>query len=32
VLGPQYDIRKFHDAMLLGGAVPLELLDQMPTV
>ena len=32
VLGPQYDIRKFHDAMLLGGAVPLELLDHMPTV
>ena len=32
LLGPQYDIRKFHDAMLLGGAVPLDLLDQMPTV
>lgn len=26
-LGAKFDIRKFHDAMLLGGAVPLELLD-----
>ena len=26
VLGPKYDIRKFHDAMLLPGAVPLEFL------
>lgn len=24
-----YDIRKFHDAMLLPGAVPLELLEQV---
>ena len=23
-LGAKYDIRKFHDAMLLPGAVPLE--------
>jgi uncharacterized protein (DUF885 family) len=29
VLGAKYDIRKFHDAMLLPGAVPLELLEQM---
>ncbi len=26
-LGAKFDIRKFHDAMLLGGAVPLDLLD-----
>jgi uncharacterized protein (DUF885 family) len=26
VLGAKYDIRKFHDAVLLPGAVPLELL------
>jgi uncharacterized protein (DUF885 family) len=26
-LGAKFDIRKFHDAMLLAGAVPLELLD-----
>jgi uncharacterized protein (DUF885 family) len=26
-LGAKFDIRKFHDAMLLGGAVPLKLLD-----
>jgi uncharacterized protein (DUF885 family) len=24
-----YDIRKFHDAMLLPGALPLELLEQV---
>jgi uncharacterized protein (DUF885 family) len=24
----KFDIRKFHDAMLLPGAVPLELLEQ----
>jgi len=29
VLGAQYDIRKFHDAMLLPGAVPLELLEHI---
>jgi uncharacterized protein (DUF885 family) len=29
VLGAKYDIRKFHDAMLLPGAVPLQLLEQM---
>lgn len=28
-LGSRFDIRKFHDAMLLPGAVPLELLDQL---
>jgi len=26
-LGAKFDIRKFHDAMLLSGAVPLALLD-----
>jgi uncharacterized protein (DUF885 family) len=29
LLGAKYDIRKFHDAMLLPGAVPLELLDHL---
>jgi uncharacterized protein (DUF885 family) len=29
VLGAKYDIRKFHDAMLLPGAVPLELLEHI---
>jgi uncharacterized protein (DUF885 family) len=28
-LGAKYDIRKFHDAVLLPGAVPLELLDHI---
>jgi uncharacterized protein (DUF885 family) len=28
VQGDRYDIRKFHDAMLLPGAMPLELLEQ----
>jgi uncharacterized protein (DUF885 family) len=28
-LGGKYDIRKFHDAMLLPGAVPLELLERI---
>lgn len=27
--GARYDIRRFHDAMLLEGAMPLELLDQV---
>jgi uncharacterized protein (DUF885 family) len=26
-LGPQFDIRKFHDEMLNGGVLPLDLLD-----
>jgi uncharacterized protein (DUF885 family) len=29
VLGAKYDIRKFHDAMLLPGAMPLELLENI---
>jgi uncharacterized protein (DUF885 family) len=29
VLGEKYDIRKFHDAMLLPGAMPLELLEHI---
>jgi uncharacterized protein (DUF885 family) len=29
VLGAKYDVRKFHDAMLLPGAVPLELLERI---
>ncbi len=28
-LGANYDIRKFHNAMLLPGAVPLELLERI---
>jgi uncharacterized protein (DUF885 family) len=28
-LGTKYDIRKFHDAMLLPGAMPLELLEHI---
>jgi uncharacterized protein (DUF885 family) len=28
-LNAKYDIRKFHDAMLLPGAVPLELLEHL---
>jgi uncharacterized protein (DUF885 family) len=28
-LGAKYDIRKFHDAMLLPGAMPLELLERI---
>jgi uncharacterized protein (DUF885 family) len=30
-LGSKYDIRAFHDAMLLPGAVPLELLERIYT-
>ena len=29
VFGTKFDIRKFHDAMLLPGAVPLELLEHV---
>jgi uncharacterized protein (DUF885 family) len=28
-LGDKFDIRSFHDAMLVGGAVPLAMLDAM---
>ena len=27
-LGPKFDVRDFHDAVLRNGALPLELLDQ----
>jgi uncharacterized protein (DUF885 family) len=27
-LGAKFDIRKFHDEMLDGGALPLDLLDE----
>jgi uncharacterized protein (DUF885 family) len=30
-LGTKFDIRRFHDAMLLPGAVPLELLERVYT-
>ena len=26
-LGPRFDIRKFHDEMLDGGTLPLDLLE-----
>jgi uncharacterized protein (DUF885 family) len=26
-LGPKFDIRNFHDEMLNGGVLPLDLLD-----
>jgi len=26
-LGPKFDIRKFHDAMIDGGTLPLDMLD-----
>lgn len=29
LMGSKFDIRKFHDAVLLPGAVPLEMLDRM---
>jgi len=28
-LGAKFDIRKFHDAMLLAGAVPLSLMPEL---
>jgi len=28
-LGDRFDIKSFHDAMLIGGAVPLAMIDQM---
>ena len=28
-LGPNFDIKKFHDAVLTHGAMPLELLDRV---
>ena len=28
-LGAKFDIRGFHDAMLIGGAVPLAMIDAM---
>jgi uncharacterized protein (DUF885 family) len=31
VFGAKYDIRKFHDAMLLPGGVPLQLLEHVYT-
>jgi uncharacterized protein (DUF885 family) len=30
-LGPKFDIRTFHDEMLSGGTLPLDLLDQRTT-
>ncbi len=30
-LGPRYDIRSFHDEVLNGGALPLDVLDQRVT-
>jgi uncharacterized protein (DUF885 family) len=29
ILGTKYAIRKFHDAKLLPGALPLELLERI---
>ncbi|MES1200164.1 MAG: DUF885 domain-containing protein [Pseudomonadota bacterium] len=31
-LGPDFDLRAFHDAVLLNGAVPLSVLDQLVAV
>jgi uncharacterized protein (DUF885 family) len=28
-LGAKFDIRQFHDAVLLGGAVPLGILEKI---
>ncbi len=28
-LGARFDIKSFHDAMLIGGAVPLAMIDPM---
>jgi len=30
-LGTKFDLRTFHDAMLDGGTLPLDLLDAAPT-
>jgi hypothetical protein len=30
-LGPKFDIRGFHDEMLNGGVLPLDLLDSRTT-
>jgi len=27
-LGPRFDLRRFHDALLGSGAVPLDLMEQ----
>lgn len=31
-LGPAFDLRRFHDEMLGGGVLPLDLLDARTTV